>query len=651
MVETPKRDGIGEHTPVVGFFNAHPDPIFKISPDHKILAANPAAVVATPEHSPVGRTCYNVIYGLDTPCPTCCLADDASKRWRTQASLGVKLALRGADDDYFVTTSLFGTEDGKTGCFECVHPLPPAMRVARDGRNVAADIASADSIAQVLVIIRNYLSGSAAKPRYRVRQYHPDLPKTPTTLTCTWHDEFPGIDPQYVDGLRGMVLCREGETTAASFYAEDHQCIALVSPAGRDSDFFKQHFHAIPVGERTWQADPNIFRGLHLYELWPDDRCRQVFRGVQFHTWLDIPLGPPGQLVATLSITPQPPRGRLAREEVELLALLQTVANLHIEGLHLRDTDRRRLLLEEIHEARQPAFMALGSIELLRDRDRSRAARSGSRFDRVDYYLKKNIETAVRLVYFLNDAPNVSRETPCGVSPMPVNMLRDVLAPIFNLFRHTELLHALNRKALSSAAINEKNLTDIALSADERDEQCMAFNVGSQYDMHYDAKLGTLDLFVDTYRLQELMFNLLTNSSKYRASQTSFTFRIRRVWEPELPDECRSLCAPFYLIDVEDHGLGFEEGEALTIFGLCVRGSAADKTLGMRGMGRGLFIVREILLSMGGDIYVDSLRAPTRLRLFIPAICATDKWGRSLPETQQQMAALRSYLGDRIAPL
>lgn len=638
------------YPPRTDLFNVHPDPVLLISADRIVISANRAACVAFGDETLVGRKCHEVVFGHGNPCRRCCLTQEPIRPYFVRTASGVKRRTGCADAESLLTSIVFAGEDGRPMCFECIHTVPPLLVGLRAAHNIAGRIAAADSVDAVLSITRGFLAGAGSRPRYRARHYEPDNRRSPQKLTCVWHDEPNGVPSRhYIPHLRGSVLERMTLGNTSSFHAIDHLTLVLVTPYEPDLEFFMQNYQAAQVAENIWEAQADTFRGLRLYRLSNQDSPFVLFQDGLPHCWLDVPFGQSGELVAKISITPEGPAERFTREETEQIALLWTLANLQIKNLLLRDLDKQRLLMEEIHEARNPAFQALASIQVLRERDRERDRKSGAHVDAVDFYIKKNIETAIRMVYFLNDAPNVSRNIPCDVSAAPVNLLSEVLAPIINLFRHNEFLAALNRRSMGTKEINEENLKDLDLDNGD-DIKELLFKLGHPYNIHYSAAFGKVQFYLDQYRLQQIFYNLATNASKYRVKASpAFDLKIIRRWDAEFGPNLH-LYAPFYVIDVEDSGLGVREDEAKSIFEFGKRGWAATLNRAVSGTGRGLSIVREILLSMGGDIYVENLRTPTRFRVFIPAACTEPAWVDRLENTRLQMNRLRDHLGGKMQP-
>lgn len=95
----------------------------------------------------------------------------------------------------------------------------------------------------------------------------------------------------------------------------------------------------------------------------------------------------------------------------------------------------------------------------------------------------------------------------------------------------------------------------------------------------------------DQYRLGIIMSNLLSNAIKYQDYEKSNPYIIARVEQQE-----NKIC-----ITVQDNGLGIPEDQLEKIWDIFYRGEATGQ-----GSGMGLFIVKETVAKLGGDITVDS---------------------------------------------
>lgn len=113
-------------------------------------------------------------------------------------------------------------------------------------------------------------------------------------------------------------------------------------------------------------------------------------------------------------------------------------------------------------------------------------------------------------------------------------------------------------------------------------------------------------LNIDPNMFQQVFFNLLTNSIKYRGNQGNFRVEIRPAKTVE-----------GFEISFRDWGLGIQEGWEEAIFEEGVRGKEAAQS-DVQGRGLGLWFVRQILARHDCRIWVSSLNNPTELTIFIP---------------------------------
>lgn len=625
----------------ISVFDLHPHPMLEISDDMTIVAANPAALSAFGDESLLGKPCCQVIFGQPAPCAHRCLDRVRAESYASFHASGIQVG--GQKEEHYLTIVPVD-RDGSRSCIMWIHPIPAMVDHIRYARAIERSILGSRTIAEVLTHFRTFLLESTWGPAYRIRQYSVDDERRPTQLTCTWHDI--AIEPQrpYKRNTRGAKIHRDGPQGPAEFHTIDLTCLVLVTPSSSDIDFFKANFQTHDVDQRTWVAKSEIIEGIRLYKVSTAEEIAPIFEDGELHCFLDIPFGAPGKIVGKMSVTPQGRTGRFSREELEEITTLLAVANAQIEHIRTRETERREVLLGTIHEVAQPAFMALTSIEYLRRQDREIGSRPDN--DKMDFYAKKNIETAIRLVAFLNDAPRISRDRPC-YHPVRARMIGGVLAPIVNMVRHEEYAKELNRRAMT---LSSEHLGDLELSHGEGEHR-VSFKLITAYDIFYDGSLENLRLYVNEYRLQEVFYNLISNASKYRVRINPFRLEIKLRRDTEFSGAERSLYSPFYVIDINDTGLGIDPDEAPRIFGLGIRGTAADRTKENFGTGRGLFVVREIMLSIGGDVFVQNCLNPTRFRLFIPAACREHSWPERLEDTRKKIEAVRTHLAGRMPPL
>jgi signal transduction histidine kinase len=101
-----------------------------------------------------------------------------------------------------------------------------------------------------------------------------------------------------------------------------------------------------------------------------------------------------------------------------------------------------------------------------------------------------------------------------------------------------------------------------------------------------------LEIQSDKIRLKSVLSNLISNAIKYHDLTKTEKF-IRVSSEKQ---------NGYWIITVEDNGLGIGDGHLPKVFDMFYRASADSK-----GSGLGLFIARETVNKLGGKIHVDSI--------------------------------------------
>ncbi|HEV7330276.1 MAG TPA: PAS domain S-box protein [Flavisolibacter sp.] len=108
-------------------------------------------------------------------------------------------------------------------------------------------------------------------------------------------------------------------------------------------------------------------------------------------------------------------------------------------------------------------------------------------------------------------------------------------------------------------------------------------------------------------QLHQAFQNLLDNALKYSQPdiQPHVHIRSRVVYGADLPQAALGLSAslPFYLIEVEDNGIGFEQINAERIFQVFTRLQGGAN---LRGSGVGLSIVQKVISNHGGFVWAES---------------------------------------------
>ena len=524
-----------------------------------------------------------------------------------------------------------------------IHPLPQSFERARSVREITNKIVESKSIEEVLVHFREFLTSDQWRPAYRVREYAVNKSVQPTCLKCSWHDsivESGEHSPRYRSDIQEVEIRRTSSDGKVSFFCIDHFCIVLVASHSNDIADFLESYPTQIKSNGWFQVSDTRFQDFAMYVPQEGESVAKVYEDeVDSHCWLDIPFGQkePQKICRKISVTPQGKRGHFSPEEMEEIITLHAVANTQIENILAKEQEKHQIKLNAIHEMSQPSFAALASIEWLRKKDRQNGVDSSN--DKQAFYAKKNIETSLRLITFLNESPLISREKPvASYAPQTVNLLSGVVAPIVNMFRHEEFLQA--RQRSRDIQFTSEYLEDVHLKPDGR---AVSFRLNTEYTIEYDALLNEIELRVDARRLQQVFYNLLTNASKFKKADTPLQLQVKVRRDSDYSSEVIEDYRHFYSIDILDQGIGFSSGEEEDVFGLDVRGTGVDHT---NGSGRGLYFVREIMLTVGGDVVVVQNRNPTCIRLLFPAACRQGDWHENEPLnlSRQRSSQLRSMI-------
>ena len=106
---------------------------------------------------------------------------------------------------------------------------------------------------------------------------------------------------------------------------------------------------------------------------------------------------------------------------------------------------------------------------------------------------------------------------------------------------------------------------------------------------------ATLPVYADPARLRQVITNLLDNAIKFTPSKGTIIVRVE-AWKKD---------ANFVCISTKDTGRGIPAAAALKIFDRLYQNKGAYGT-SSKGLGLGLFICRELVTRMGGEIWVES---------------------------------------------
>ena len=125
-------------------------------------------------------------------------------------------------------------------------------------------------------------------------------------------------------------------------------------------------------------------------------------------------------------------------------------------------------------------------------------------------------------------------------------------------------------------------------------------------------------LYVDKHAFEQVFYNLMSNSIKYRDESDIFSISIKgcKLDRYEIDKSKRQLG---YKITVSDNGLGIDKGIREDIFRFGYRKVGVERT-NVRGLGIGLYVVKTILDDFYCKIWVSNNRKPTTFSIFIPEL-------------------------------
>jgi len=118
--------------------------------------------------------------------------------------------------------------------------------------------------------------------------------------------------------------------------------------------------------------------------------------------------------------------------------------------------------------------------------------------------------------------------------------------------------------------------------------------------------MGDQPFFSDSYRIKVIMNNLLSNAIRYRDEAKSNHYVGIRV---EVHDRHAQIL-------IEDNGIGIPPEMKSKVFNMFFRGSTKSD-----GAGLGLYIVREMVSKLNGEIFLESVYgAGTKVTIELPSI-------------------------------
>lgn len=175
--------------------------------------------------------------------------------------------------------------------------------------------------------------------------------------------------------------------------------------------------------------------------------------------------------------------------------------------------------------------------------------------------------------------------------------LHDLVEDLLEVSRIEQQRIDLDIKPLDSQSIIEGMIQTFALQAKEK---------GLELKFTKQADLPKMK--ADESRLKQILVNLISNAIKY-TPQGSVS----------LSSELVTGKQPMIKIKVSDTGLGMTAKDRDKLFEKFYR-VKNEKTSGITGTGLGLWITKQLILLMKGDIYVDSIEnVGTHVTILLPA--------------------------------
>ena len=153
-----------------------------------------------------------------------------------------------------------------------------------------------------------------------------------------------------------------------------------------------------------------------------------------------------------------------------------------------------------------------------------------------------------------------------------------------------------NLLSISKIQVQHSNLVFKSVNAKALIEQ-VAEILKNQYPTHpfeIKSSLEVPNVLVDESKFQQIMINLMDNAAKYSYEKGSITISIDNAAKDN-----------FVSIKVKDHGVGIEPENMSKIFEKFTR-IENHLTRKTQGSGLGLYIVKDLIEKMGGQIFVES---------------------------------------------
>ena len=197
------------------------------------------------------------------------------------------------------------------------------------------------------------------------------------------------------------------------------------------------------------------------------------------------------------------------------------------------------------------------------------------------------------------------------------------------ILREVLLLSHLVENVLDVARIQNKNVKALAFTTVQPRD--LIGSLVSTYDSWIRSKGFTVHLDLDESVTAQMwdrdsvsraLLNLIDNAIKYSADDKTIDVVLRQTQE-------------HVIIEVRDHGIGIEGGDAEHVFEPYYRAKFSD-TITRRGAGLGLTLVRQIVEAHGGHAECDSVPGQgSTFRLLFPAALAASAEVVAMPRARE----------------
>jgi signal transduction histidine kinase len=261
-----------------------------------------------------------------------------------------------------------------------------------------------------------------------------------------------------------------------------------------------------------------------------------------------VPLVAGNQEVGILCLSPKISRQDFSSDDLFLIQGLSSVAATALRGALLsRDVSMRDTFVSiASHELLTPLTAVMGYSELLLKRESDETKQKWTRI------ISENAQNMSRII---NDLLNVSR--------------------------------------IQSGRIGLK-LEPVKITAVLEDRLEMARENSQKHKFILDIEMNIPDIYVDRDKFSQIIWNLLSNAIKYSPNGGTIKLTAKKDRDKDK-----------VIISVSDHGIGISQADSESLFKTFHR-IQRPETVTVRGSGLGLFIVKEWIEAMGGQVWLDS---------------------------------------------